>query len=115
MTLHHRNGGTIETIHAIEHDTYKGVASWEFRGRVKWQDGTISESAHIAPYHLAAQGENQAEADELLAAMQAYLDREGRWHNAKTASDGRIYHWTPREKKHSEPYTWPKEKTDADH
>ena len=105
VNLPHKHGGTIETITAIEHETYKGVASWEFRGRVTWADGTVSESAHIAPWAVCcdnAVDEQLALWRKLSKMLHDYLDKHGEWHDAKHKRDGRVYNWTPKKPKHSE-------------
>jgi hypothetical protein len=104
-TLQHRNGGTIESVTAIAHETYKGVADWFFTGRVRWADGGVSESARIAPFQLCHDDseESRALVHDYLARLTRYLDAHGEWHEPKHKRDGRVYSWTPHKPNDSEP------------
>lgn len=99
--LLHKHGGRITEIRAVGHHTWKGVASWHLVGNVKWDDGTESEKLEIPPFCLARDGSPEA-VDELAAvleSMNAYLSREGEWHDMKHKRDGRAYSWTPKNAK----------------
>lgn len=98
-TLQHRNGGTIESVTAIAHETYKGVADWFFTGRVRWADGSVSEAARIAPFQLCHDDtpESEAAVRDYTARLTHYLDSRGEWHEPKHKRDGRVYSWTPNE------------------
>jgi hypothetical protein len=101
MPLMHKHGGTILSLHAIAHETHKGVADWFFVGHVQWDDGTESPDARIAPYQLCCDADDAAADTTIRRAMRAlvnYLGDAGDWHDAKHTRDGRIYHWTPKAK-----------------
>jgi hypothetical protein len=99
MHFFHKHGGVIESIRAIEHSTYEGVAEWEFRGRVKWSDGGISEDAHIAPWAVCCDSavDEQLKAwNDLTRKLNDYLDRNGTWHEPPIHHvTNRIIHWVP--------------------
>lgn len=91
--LSHKNGGKISALTAIEHSTYKGIATWEFRGVVAWDDGACSPDARIAPYAVCADGTNRAAELELRAVMALlndYLMEHGQWGKLKDGRDGWI-------------------------
>jgi hypothetical protein len=93
----HKHGGKIVVLTAIEHSTYKGVADWEWRGVVQWDDGTISNDAHIAPWCVCSDGTPDGDDQVRLMSerLNTYLEREGEWHEPKHTRDGRVVSWTP--------------------
>jgi hypothetical protein len=95
--LVHRHGGVITRVDLIEHETYKGVAEWCYRGRVEWHDGSVSEAARIAPTCLCHDGSKASERrwHDRSAQLSAYLEEAGDWHDMKHKRDGRAYSWTP--------------------
>lgn len=105
--LRHRHGGRIIAIDAIGHDTYKGVASWHFVGHVKWEDGSESPSSVIEPFLICTVYEDGTagteECNAYLEGMNDYLREHGKWHEPKSARDGRRYTWTPTKPKHQQP------------
>jgi hypothetical protein len=90
----HRNGGDITAVHAVGHETWRGVADWFFICAVTWHDGTKSERAIVSPNALCYEEGNKLGA-ALNARLVQYLEDAGEWHEAKEKRDGRIYHWTP--------------------
>jgi len=87
-TLTHKHGGKILSLDAVGHSTDSGRASWEFTGRVKWDDGTESPAASIPPFCLCA--ENSAVNPELsiaLAKLNTYLRSVGAWRNGEWTSE----------------------------
>jgi hypothetical protein len=100
--LLHKHGGTITAIHAIAHETFKGVADWFFVGDVVWRDGTASKAAHISPISVCCETDaDKPQVDALMKALNDYLEEAGEWHDQKSKRDGRVYMWTPREPKGS--------------
>lgn len=97
--LQHRHGGTITAVHAIGHDTHKGVADWFFVGDVQWLDGSSSKRLRIAPFALGHNSTpaGEAECNRLHGLLTDYLRDVGTWHDAKRKRDGRVYSWTPKE------------------
>lgn len=95
--MFHRSGGDVSNVTAIEHVTYKGVASWHYVGDVDWFDGSKSRQLQISPGMLVHSDapESQAAVLELSQKMSKYLDDNGTWHDSKTKRDGRCYFWTP--------------------
>lgn len=92
--LGHKWGGRITSLDAIEHYTDGPFASWEFRGRIEWADGSVSETAHIPPVLLCVDhdhAEAMAELDAALKALTAYLNKHG------TYTDSRV--WKPNAKR----------------
>lgn len=103
-TLEHRHGGTITELTAIGHDTYKGVASWHFRGNVQWHDGSQSQDTEVPPMMVCkAEGAHDDELTHILSELTDYLQRNGRWHESKQTRDGRVYSWTPHKPSGREP------------
>lgn len=102
MKLHHlmhKHGGRITAIHSIGHSTDNGVAYWYFKGDVVWPKGKPSTSIEIAPWAICIDANHpgaKIEVDELMAKMNDYLAKQGKWHEAKHKNDGRIVHWTPK-------------------
>ncbi len=98
-TLKHRHGGNITAVHAIGHDTHKGVAEWFFVGDVTWADGTESKRTRISPICLGHNdsAEGIARCNGLHAELSEYLLQRGTWHGLKHKRDGRCYSWTPTE------------------
>lgn len=96
--LLHRHGGQIEAITDVGHNTYKGVASWFFIGRVRWQDGSYSDAIDISPNLVCHDGTPASEARvrALMATLNDYLERAGTWHEPVHTRDGRVYSWSPR-------------------
>jgi hypothetical protein len=98
-TLLHKSCGRILAVHSVEHITEDGIAYWQFRGDVQWNDGGLSKNVPIAPYQLISDPESaqsKEECDCLLQQMNDYLHDEGRWHDMKHKRDGRCYSWTPK-------------------
>jgi hypothetical protein len=95
--LLHKHGGKIVVLTAMEHSTDRGVADWEWRGVVQWDDGSVSNDAHISPICLCSDG--TAVGDDQVRLMSErlvdYLERNGVWHDDKHKRDGRVYRWTP--------------------
>lgn len=88
-------------INAIGHDTYKGVSSWHFMGSVLWEDGKETQDHELSPQVVCYDHENpEAESEYMVVskALSDYLLKAGKWHDQKTAKDGRVYSWTPNEK-----------------
>lgn len=104
--LTHRHGGTITAIHAVGHQTIKGVADWYFIGDVEWQDGTKSKATQISPVAVccdSAVDEQMAKWKRLHKVLNDYLESAGAWHEPKHKRDGRVFSWTPKAKEGSEP------------
>lgn len=97
--LKHRHGGDIVAVHAVGHETYKGVANWFFVGDVKWDDGSESKRTRISPICLGHDGSEAgiARCNGLHAELSDYLVQRGTWHDMKRARDGTHYSWTPTE------------------
>ena len=95
--LKHKHGGDISSITHVQHETYKGVADWEFLGTVRWNDGSLQFEAHIPPFAICHDGSDEGikEANKVFAVMSDYLNRAGEWHKQKSKRDGRVYSWTP--------------------
>lgn len=95
--LQHRNGGKITHLYEVVHETWRGVASWWFRGRVEWHDGGVSDPAPIHPNAICTTDtpDSQFEVNAAMRALNEYLRTSGKWHAAKHKRDGRCYHWTP--------------------
>lgn len=99
--IYHRGGGTITSVSAIAHSTERKVASWFFVGSVEWRDGSKSENIGIMPNAICYDpeatdaAEGKARIDELMRALNAYLEANGTWHDTKHTRDGRVYSWTP--------------------
>lgn len=85
--LEHKHGGKIIELNAIEHatsTTHRREAYWQFIGRVEWNDGSVSEAAHIAPCTLVYDSDDEEATKELFFVsdlLNKYLDRNGRWDN----------------------------------
>lgn len=105
--LLHKHGGRIVVLTAIEHSTYKGVADWEWRGVVQWDDGSVSNAAHIAPWAVLSDGSQDGDDQARLMSerLVRYLERMGTWHDSKHTRDGRVYCWTPHQPKGREELT----------
>lgn len=97
MTILHRHGGRITAVTAIAHATERKVAHWYFVGNVEWDDGSKGNGHEISPVCLCHDGtvEGLHEVRLILDRLKFYLMREGRWHESRTAPDGRVYEWTP--------------------
>jgi hypothetical protein len=95
MALLHKHGGTITAVHAIGHETYKGVADWFFFGTVHWRDGSGGKEIQIAPWAICCDDEDEPKVDALMKALNDYLGESGEWHDMKHKRDGRCYSWTP--------------------
>lgn len=102
--LLHKHGGRITAIHSIEHATYKGVASWFFRGDVEWvksKGGGKSEATEIPPYAVCYDEsipKSKAECNKVFDLLSEYLQTHGEWHDQKEMRDGRMVSWTPKQK-----------------
>lgn len=90
MNITHRHGGRITAVHAIGHETYKGVASWFFVADVAWDDGSRSEATEVSPNCFGGD-----DAVPYLRKLSDYLASHGEWHEPKHKRDGRTYSWTP--------------------
>jgi hypothetical protein len=104
MALQTKSGGTITSLKAIGHETYKGVADWFFVGDVEYKDGGSNKDLRIAPYSLCYESDDDKPAiDAAMARLNKYLQTEGEWHEPKHKRDGRVYSWTPRQPVGREP------------
>ncbi|HEY4037781.1 MAG TPA: hypothetical protein VGM15_03085 [Burkholderiaceae bacterium] len=90
--LLHKHGGKITDLRAIEHRTYRKATEWFFRGRVEWDDGSVSAAAEISPIMLCTDGSeaSTAEVNAILEKLHAYLLERGDWND-----NGR---WIPKAK-----------------
>lgn len=96
--MFHKHGGKITVLTHIGHEIYDGVAEWFFRGRVEWQDGSVSEDIAIPPYALCHDDtpESTKAVHDALAKLDRYLQAYGNFHEPKHKKDGRVVHWTPK-------------------
>jgi hypothetical protein len=84
-TLSHQHGGSIVTVHGIEHLKAKPVGGrsrdfWFFRADVQWSDGSKSERTEVPPHSLCCEDPStNTELRALLEAMNAYLNEHGEW------------------------------------
>lgn len=82
--IHHKHGGRILSLGSIEHHTYRKRATYEFTGRVAWDDGGTSDRAHVAPWALCIDSENPDARRELAIVqnkLDAYLRQFGKWND----------------------------------
>lgn len=96
--IFHRFGGEITRVHAVGHETVRGIASWHYVCDVAWNDGSKSEYTFVAPGLLCHDSDVAGSHERVILlsnALHAYLAIVGVWHEAKRKRDGRVYTWTP--------------------
>lgn len=94
--LFHRHGGQITTVYGVGHTCDKPSEGrsrdyWFYRAEVKWNDGSTSERAEVAPYAVCIDGDEadgKAEYDVLSDALNAYLLANGEWCDRKSKHEG---------------------------
>jgi hypothetical protein len=87
LNIGHKNGGKVIDIVAIGHATYKGHATWFFKARCEWDDGSHARDPQhiyeVSPVNLCYLGDESPEKPGdvalALARMNAYLSKNGRW------------------------------------
>jgi hypothetical protein len=97
--LHHKCGARVTAIHAVAHETYKGVASWFFIGDLEFKKGKTLVNKDIGPIELCADLDNpeaKAELDKALEALNEHLLKHGRWLKKKKWVGERLVSWVPK-------------------
>lgn len=96
LKLGHKNGGRVTRIVAIAHSSWKGRAEWHFVGFVEWDDGshkrhTEPREVDIPQYVLTSYGNDRADLEKAMHAMNEYLRINGEWGDGNGS-------WTPYQK-----------------
>ena len=104
--LQHRHGGRIVEITAAAHDTWKGIASWHYIGKVQWEPNKPSRVTEIEPWAVCYDTKIDAaksEYDAISSVLTQHLETRGHWHDSKHHRDGRVYSWSANEPKAETP------------
>lgn len=100
--LFHKHGGRITAIHQVGHEMDGQAGIWFYIGDITLDGGKELRDAQIPSWALCYDSDNQAagmaEINAVAEQMDAYLSRNGKWHEPKRLRDGRHVHWTPKKK-----------------